>query len=416
MRVTVLLMTALLLAACETPKPFCATTSCDAGNPAGGGSSGGGVNTGGGNGMGGGAATGGGMATGGSAATGGGGGGAATCNLLTCTGCCDADTCVPTAAQSAARCGRNGAACMACTGTQDCRTSGTSPGTCYQPGTGLGAPCVNDSDCTGVDLSNPNGGPAICQKIGVENLPGEVQVAGISYPGGYCTRRCSTGEQCGSGNFCATYGGEWGDVSNICVKGCVVSNDCRAGYVCFAADLAHTPFGVCVPSNLPDGGLATFDAGPGPSPATLGKDCTTDADCRGETGYGLCLSGLLADGGQSGYGGGECVADCSMSPDDSWCNGDPVGTFPVDAGARCDAASFMDAGIPSARWLCKNGCTTSADCKAGYHCHVDTSNGRVCEPNCDNVGASDACPAGSCLSSWGCLVFATCNSVTHDCQ
>jgi hypothetical protein len=240
-------------------------------------------------------------------------------------------------------------------------------------------------------------------------------VLGAPYPGGYCTRQCSGGSQCGTGNLCGIYGGQWGDVSNICLKGCNFTVECRSGYVCFTVAPGRTPSGFCIPSNLPDGGLALFDAGPGPSAATLGKDCVSDSDCQDETGYGACLSSVLIDGGQSGYGTGECVADCSMTGSDSWCDGTPVGSY-VDAGARCDAVSFIDAGIPVLRYLCKNGCTTGADCKAGYHCAVDQTFGRVCEPNCDNVGAADTCPPGWCMSSWGCLDYGTCNPVTHDCH
>jgi hypothetical protein len=341
------------------------------------------------------------------------GGGANACSILTCTGCCDGDTCVATASQSTSRCGNAGGACMACGGNEQCRTSGTNPGTCFNAGTGIGAPCTSDSDCTGVDLSNDAGGPAFCQMVQLQNLPGGLQTQGVAYPGGYCTRKCFSGAQCGANNTCAVYGGVWGDASNICVRGCQLTLECRPGYVCLPFVGGAVP-GFCLPANLPDGGLAFFDAGPGPSPATLGKDCTKDSDCRGETGYGRCLSSLLVDGGQSGYGAGECIADCSMTVSDAWCNGDPIDAD-SDGGARCDGATLPDdSGVPFIKWLCKKGCTADADCKSGYHCRVDHTGGKVCDPSCNNPGAADTCGA-SCLSSWGCLSYGTCSPVTHDC-
>jgi hypothetical protein len=141
-----------------------------------------------------------------------------------------------------------------------------------------------------------------------------------------------------------------------------------------------------------------------------------DSDCRGETGYGFCLSSLLPDGGQSGYGTGDCVADCSMVIDDAWCNGEPL-HGPVDGGAHCDTFSYDNAsGIPVVRYLCKTGCATNADCKPGYQCVGYGSSVGVCDPRCDNVGAAETCSQGACLSSWGCLDFAVCNAVTNYCD
>jgi hypothetical protein len=227
---------------------------------------------------------------------------------------------------------------------------------------------------------------------------------------------CFDASQCvGAGLVCGTFGGFWGEVLPVCLKSCDATTGCRTGYVCYDKPPLNGPPGCCVPSNLPDGGLQLFDAGPGPSPATLGKDCTTNSDCRGETGYGYCISSRFPDGGLAGFGAGECVARCNMAPDDSWCNGGPV-YGPVDGGARCDEQSIYvpDAGL-EVHWLCKKGCTTSADCKAGYHCTPDGFHDPVCEPNCDNPFASTTCP-NACVSSWGCFTNLTCNTTTHDCQ
>jgi hypothetical protein len=331
-------------------------------------------------------------------------------------GCCSGATCIPFAAQSETSCGKNGAQCAACTGSQLCRKSGVNPGVCVLPNNPLGAPCTDDTDCGGVDVSNPAGGPAFCLKVETQLLPGATQpTPGMPYSGGYCTRVCYLGNQCGMGAVCAIFGGFWGEALPVCMKSCDPLGGCRSGYACYDDPPFTGAPGCCVPTNLPDGGLQRFDAGPGPSPATLGKDCTTDSDCRGETSYGFCISSRFSDGGMAGYGGGECVADCTMVPDDAWCNGQPL-YGPVDGGARCDAiTSFIPDGGFGVSWMCKKGCTTSADCKAGYHCTGDGFNNPVCEPNCDNPNASATCPMG-CLSSWGCFTDLTCNPTTHDCQ
>jgi hypothetical protein len=177
---------------------------------------------------------------------------------------------------------------------------------------------------------------------------------------------------------------------------------------------SSSPSGLCVPSNLPDGGLDTFDAGPPPAHGTVGMDCTADTDCQSTTKYGFCLKGTLPDGGMSGYGTGSCAVDCTMTTDDNWCNGGEEFGAP-DGGARCDAIAVNDmSGAPLVEWMCKKGCTGAADCKAGYHCTADGFGDNVCEPNCDNPGAASTCGTGGCLTSWGCFT-ATCNAMTHDC-
>jgi hypothetical protein len=294
--------------------------------------------------------------------------------------------------------------------------SGLNAGVCVLPNSSVGGPCTDDTDCGGVDVSNPMGGPAVCLKFETQLLPGATQLTpGPPYTGGYCTRKCYGPDQCGVGAVCGAVAGLWGEALTVCVESCDPTVGCRPGYVCYDDPPFKGPPGGCVPSNLPDGGFQLFDAGPGPSPATLGKDCTTDSDCRGETGYGLCLSSRLPDGGLAGYGTGECVADCTMAPDDSWCNGGPI-NGPVDGGARCDGLLFnvVDAGL-EVHWLCKKGCTTTTDCKAGYHCTADNFQKPVCEPNCDNPNASATCSMG-CMSSWGCYTYLTCNPTTHNCE
>jgi hypothetical protein len=200
--------------------------------------------------------------------------------------------------------------------------------------------CTQDTDCAGVDVTtNRMGGPAVCVKVETQLLPGATQaVPGAAYPGGMCSRQCYADTQCGTGNLCGYFGGEWGEALNICYQGCSVDSDCRTGYLCLTVNPMGSPTGVCIPSNLPDGGLEFFAAGPPPGRNTVGKACAQDSDCRTETQYGLCIKAMqtAADGGMvaSGYGGGYCTADCTMTVSDSWCmGGSPAAS--ADGGASC---------------------------------------------------------------------------------
>jgi hypothetical protein len=284
---------------------------------------------------------------------------------------------------------------------------------------GIGDSCISDLDCTGVDVSDSNGGPAICRKQQVQLRPGGQAVAGAAYTDGYCTRTCYDNTQCGTGNRCGIYGGVVGESVSICYKGCAANGDCRAGYNCVQL-FSAAPVGICAPASLPDGGFQIYDAGPGPSLSTLGADCTQNSDCQNETQYGFCLQPTLPDGGLSGYGTGECVADCRMAPTAAWCMG--LAEFGrSDGGAECDALAVVNStNGPAVLRLCKRGCTSDTDCKAGYHCTADAFGSKVCEPDCDNMGAAAECGASACLTSWGCLSGRTCGGTdggnAHGCQ
>lgn len=237
---------------------------------------------------------------------------AGSCNRMTCPyGCCDGDTCLP-----------------------GCRP--TPDGGWCQPiyiceFASPGELCTTDDDCWGLGESDSNGGPSICQKVELQIIPGGTQ-PGASYPGGYCTRQCSANDQCWTGNRCGFYGGYWGEALNICMKGCDVNTDCRAGYVCVTV-ASSSPSGVCAPANLPDGGLAYFDAGA--PPQHIGAACTHDPDCQTETLYGRCSAGT-------------CVADCTMTVSDTWCSGGVP-----DGGATCTEVLSHDDGGPRVLWECR---------------------------------------------------------------
>jgi hypothetical protein len=266
------------------------------------------------------------------------------------------------------------------------------------------------------------GGPAVCQKQQVQILPGATQATpGTTYPGGYCTRQCYADTQCGTGNLCGYYGGEWGEGLNICYHGCSVDADCRQpGYLCLTVNPSGAPTGVCTPSNLSDGGLQFFDAGRPPARTTIGKACAQDSDCQTETKYGSCLKAIATDGGSSGYANGYCTADCTMAVADSWCMG--LGTDQVaDGGAWCLPLLFTDANsTPFVTWQCVAGCNPAGPaCRTGYECAANglfSSPGNpinTCEPDC--TATSDCKSTGGCLTSLGCYGV-MCNTTSKACQ
>jgi hypothetical protein len=304
--------------------------------------------------------------SGGSGGGGTGGGSADVCGPSTCsTGCCAGNACFHG--------GKIGG--VPCVDVCD--------------GGDIGAPCAQDSDCCG-------GLSPFCHKTEIQLLPGAPHpTSGAPYPGGYCSSRC-TSTECGAGNRCEIKGGPFGEALNLCLHSCASTADCRSGYFCYGA-----PTGVCVPADAAGTGPVLFDAGP--PPTLIGQDCPQDSDCRAQTAYGYCLH-------TAGFGTGECVADCTMTVDDTWCSG---GQTP--ANNHCDgvAVADRDAGGVYVAWRCKQGCTMPSDCKTGYHCTADGLGDNVCEPNCDN--ASTACPSMECFTSWGCVAL-TCSALTHGCH
>jgi hypothetical protein len=269
------------------------------------------------------------------------------------------------------------------------------------------------------------GGPAVCQKVETQIPAGATQaVPGAAYPGGYCTRQCYDDTQCGNGNLCGYYGGEWGEALNICYQGCSVDSDCRMGYLCLTVNSGGQPTGVCIPSNLPDGGLDFFDAGTPPARNTVGKACAQDSDCQTETKYGLCIKDMQtgADGGMvaSGYANGYCTADCTMAVADSWCmGGSPADS--ADGGAWCLPLLFTDQNMtPFVSWQCVAGCTAGGtDCRTGYECANNGLFGTAakplytCEPDCSAM--SDCASSGGCLTSLGCYGL-MCDATTKACK
>ena len=362
----------------------CVATS---GNGGGGGSSGGG------SGGGTGGATGGGT---GGGVTGGGGG-------TSCDGCITGGaTCINFAnSNNATFCGQGGVACVACGAPGNCvnhvcvggsgggggTTGGGTGGGGTGGGTGLsaiGGPCA----------SSPNCQAGLTCRI-------TTQRGDTTYPGGYCSKACSTDPDCGTGSECV--GGPqsslqfYGEPSGFCVNVCPSAGSqstCRSGYTC-EFNVAGSP-GDCWLTPIPNfngGGIAS----------NTGAMCTTD-NCQ-PTGVssllGFCFKGTPRDGGTAptGFPGGYCTADCSY---------DNLGTF---CGTNGTCIQF-NGGTANEFFGCLAKCPTPAapltsnGCRFGYACIPiglgDGGTTGACYRSCATAGATPcASPTPTCNTNTG---------------
>jgi hypothetical protein len=172
------------------------------------------------------------------------------------------------------------------------------------------------------------------------------------------------------------------------VSGCASAgsqSNCRAGYQCEFADPGTA--GLCWLNPIPPfsaGGQAT----------NSGQPCTTDS-CQPSNVNSLltfCFKATLADGGFSGWTGGNCSADCSY---------DNTGTF-CGSNATC-----VTLGTPPNDYMaCLGTCATAGQrstCRAGYSCFGlrgadgGASGTNICYPDCTITG----CSAGTCNTTTG---------------
>jgi hypothetical protein len=251
--------------------------------------------------------------------------------------------------------------------------TGGGGGTGLQP---IGGPCTSSPNCQ-AGLS--------CRQTTARG--------DATYPGGYCSKACTTQADCGGTNDCL--GGSmstlqfYGETTGFCAAGCASAgsqSSCRTGYTCeWAAN--GTP-GWCWMSTIPPfsgGGQAT----------NTGLPCTTDA-CQPANVNSLlsfCFNATLPDGGASGWTGGNCSADCSY---------DNTGTF-CGATATCVTLGMP----PNDSQVCLSTCSgpgTRSTCRnPGYTCRalrapdggVSTTN--ICYPDCTITG----CTTGTCNATTG---------------
>jgi hypothetical protein len=291
-------------------------------------------------------------------------------------------------------CGINGSTCTACATGEYCTDGVCAAGDAgILPGA-VGTTCTIDADCSAVPKTSTF--PAFCKK---QTLTGNA-----SYAGGYCTRRCTQASDCGSSNgvpnVCTFFLGPNGEPDNLCLQGCgTAASQCRAGYGCYNFGSQAMPEGGCwlrtAAGNPPD----VFDAGPG-NPGNAGSACTTDRECGAAPFFG-CNTAELPDGGPTGFPGGQCTGNCSLTINDNWCG---------DAGVCLPGLFLVDNLGPLVQWTCSQSCKpgVAGACRTGYVCEPFNATFASCSPDCRNNAAT------WCAETHGST--STCDSTTGLCK
>ena len=213
-----------------------------------------------------------------------------------------------------------------------------------------------------------------------------------TYPGGYCTKACTTQTDCGGTNNCI--GGAtsslqfYGETSAFCAAGCPSAGSistCRTGYTC-EFNATALP-GVCWLDPIP-----TFNGGG--QATNTGAACTTSSTCQNPPSalLGYCITATTSDGGVSGWTQGYCTANCAF---------DNTGAF---CGANGTCITLGTA--PNTSDVCLKTCPTAGSrtgCRSpGYSCfNVSGGTTNICYPDC---------------SITGCTSPMTCNATTGACQ
>lgn len=334
---------------------------------------------------------------GGTSSSGGGGtsssGGGSSSSCGSCSGCCAGAACIPLINQSKQNCGSNGAACMGCGTGQNCVN-----GTCTTPPMpdggvgGIGAACGQASDCSNVPTGNITyGGQTFTSNVYCKTVQ---DVGGAPYPGGFCTKKCLVSSNCGTNGVCLLGLGFTGEADNFCSPKCGANAPCRTGYNCVQVGTGIT---ACLLASKDGGIFDEYDAGPNGAPGITGAACSDDMNCRPPD-TGACIKATLPDGGPTGYPGGSCISECTMSGSDSYCGvGGSCGLY-LDEDLTIDPRGVFIYGLCTQDCDAGVGVVGQGNCRTGYTC-----SGGSCRPRCDNAGA--ACPQG-----------ATCNTTTGACQ
>jgi hypothetical protein len=296
-------------------------------------------------------------------------------------------------------CGKGGAVCQKCASTESCTNQaciGPDAGTGPAAGT-LGAACSSAAECTQVGNLNVAPKPALCKQT--------TSTGNLTYPNGYCTRRCIQDADCGSTGTCIYYMGPFGEAENICLLKCSGAGTCARkadGYGCYDYNFGDTPadWACWVPQS--DGGTPNlfefefFDAGTPANQGVMGGPCVNSTQCQPPA-QGVCIQ-EVSDAGTnagetSGYLGGSCTADCSLGLfTENYC-GD---------GGSCNLYAFnIPNQDPIVAGLCEAKCDPTAavgTCRTGYTCESRSSSQPTlgkCVPRCNNPGLPQpACAQG----------------------
>ena len=212
--------------------------------------------------------------------------------------------------------------------------------------------CDDDNDCdTGLSCIDIDlDGGAECVPLGYGLVPVGGACAASDYclrdanllcrgdaPGGICTRVCDAAHGCPDGSHCGTLADD-----DVCLAGCTLDDDCRAGWACFDGD--------------GDGASECRPYGGGPG--RIGDACATVADCNGGE-LARCLNGPASFGGVCSL---VCQGEAACGPD-----------------ANCATLPDHDERV------CLPACDDDDACRVGYACvDVAPQGERECVYACDS--------------------------------
>jgi hypothetical protein len=230
------------------------------------------------------------------------------------------------------------------------------------------------------------------------------------YPGGLCSRSCTSDTQCGDGGVCA---------GTTCRPVCSIGGgECGPGRACDTIDSADPTRLACYASCStapvapepacdmglhcePYVGLALCTASAAPTGADNGAACLSDDDCKG-----YCLEELYM-GNPTGNVDGMCVSYGRVPSADLY-----GANLPLPQ-ANCPAGNVL---IPGPRgagegdWgICRPTCMAHTDCRPGYGCihlrynNTPTSNGYCAAINC-NFADFAAMPNHHCPADFTCVM------------
>lgn len=298
-------------------------------------------------------------------------------------------------------CGGQGASC--CAGGQCFLGLSCANGTCE-----VGAPDGGTQKDGGTSGTLPIG--SACT-VNSQCLSGSCRIAG--FPGGYCTRSCTTSSDCPGGARCGADPGDSTGQSRLCLASCAPSGSaatCRNGYVCDQRNVSGG--GGCQPACI--------------SPATCGaaSQCDPRGFCCGADGY-ACCNGTTCDPGLACGSDGYCQGPATNQPVGAACTGDSncsSGSCVLEdpgGSAGCTTGPCFPGGY------CSADCA-SASCPSGSSCSIYLSS--WCFQNCAQPGTANGCRAGYvCDKNWiegvsqavcvdACNSNADCNSPSLNCS
>ncbi len=250
---------------------------------------------------------------------------------------------------------------------------------------------------------------------------------------GACTPTgCATTEECAMGTIC------W---KGSCTPGCRGDDECSTGEICEAGECVRDPAicAICQPCNSSGecGGRGYFCVDAGGDAGVCTKECTTDADCDGDStcwdfsDWSVCLG---PDQDSNDVCPADYVCDATAGCGQLWdrCANDGACGF-----GEC---SFF--GDQGSRCTCS--CSTDADCGSDAVCVPDRKDGAsqcmptwavdacdlvacgeglvcvegACMDPCDGVtcGAGESCDGGACVSACGaCGAGLVCDGASGTC-